>query len=119
MYSEEKLPHCDILVAADVLYNSDLAKQVGLRVYEAISRAISEDTTFPKIIVTDSQQFHGTNFLYALEELQDLNNLLLESGLELLQWNDQNLKNVETSGVIIDEDQVYDAKVRMISWGWK
>ena len=95
-----------------------MAKQIGLRVYEAISHAISENIPFPKIIVTDSQQFHGTNFLVESKELEELNTMLLESGFEVLQWKDQNLKNVETSGVLLDEDQVYDANVRMISWGW-
>lgn len=96
-----------------------MARQIGLRLYESISRALSDNTAFPKIIITDSQQFHGTNFLVELNELRDLNELLLENGFAPLQWEDQNLKNVVGSGVLLDEDQVYDANVRMISWGWE
>lgn len=118
MYSKEKLPQFDILIAADVLYNSDLAKQIGLRLYESISRALSEDATFPKVIITDSQQFHGTNFLVEVEELRELNKMLFENGLDILQWKDSSIKNIETSGVLLDEDQVYDANVRLITWGW-
>jgi hypothetical protein len=118
VYSDEKLPRFDVLVVADVLYNSDLAKQIGLRLYESISRALSEDAPFPKIIITDSQQFHGTNFLVELEELRELNLMLQENGFDTLQWENQNLTNVVGSGVLLDEDQVYDVNVRLISWGW-
>jgi hypothetical protein len=118
VFSEEKLPAFDILVVADVLYNSVLAEQIGLRIYESISRALSDEVAFPKIIVTDSQQFHGTNFLVEVEELKEMNKMLLESGLDILHWEERNLKDVIGSGVLLDEDQVYDANVRLIRWGW-
>lgn len=118
IYSEEKLPQFDILVGADILYNSDLARQVGLRLYEAISRALNDDTPFPKIVIADSQQFHGTNFLVEVEELRELHKMLYENGMDTLRWKDTKLTNITTSGVVIDEDQEYDVNVRLLSWGW-
>ncbi|KAL3802807.1 hypothetical protein HJC23_007584 [Cyclotella cryptica] len=118
VYSDQKLPHCDILVAADVLYNSDLAKRIGLRVHELVSYALSENGAHSGIIITDSQKFHGTDFLLELKELRELNELLLKSGLDQLQWEDRKLQNVVGSGVLLDGDLVYDADVRLLSWGW-
>ena len=33
LFSDISLPECDILIVADVLYNQDLAKQVGQRIH--------------------------------------------------------------------------------------
>ena len=123
MFSDQPLPPCDILVAADVLYNPELAAQVGRRLFEAISRSGNEDdddSSKPplKVIITDSQKFHGTDFLVEAKELVELNSILEECGLELLQWETRQLKDVCGSGVLIDEDQTYDIDVRMIRWGW-
>lgn len=119
LYSEEPLPPCDILIAADVLYNPDLAMQVGRRLHESIVLSFDEGSPPTKVIITDSQKFHGTDFLKEVEELQELNNLFEESGWEQLRWETQTLKNVCGSGVLVEEDQVYDVEVRMIRWGWK
>ncbi|KAL7548544.1 hypothetical protein ACHAWF_011829 [Thalassiosira exigua] len=116
--SEEPLPRCDIVVAADVLYNPELAMQVGRRLHEAIVRSFEEGTTPTKVIVTDSQKFHGTDFLEELGELRELNSLFRENGWEPLRWEMHKLENVEGSGVLVDEDQVYDVEVRMILWGF-
>lgn len=118
VYSNEQLPQFDILIAADVLYNANLAKQIGLRLYESISRSLANDAPFPKVIVADSQKFHGTNFLLEVPELVGLNNMLYENGLDVLRWQEIKLVNVTTSGVVIDEDQEYDVNVRLLSWGW-
>jgi hypothetical protein len=118
IFSKEKLLHCDILVAADVLYNSDLAKQIGLRLHELVSFALSKKVPSPMIVIIDSQKFHGTNILNELEQLRELNDLLVETGLDLLQWEDWKLQNVVGSGVLLDEDLVYNVDVRLLSWGW-
>jgi hypothetical protein len=118
VYSDQKLPQYDILVAADVLYNSDLAKRIGLRLYESVLCALSGKEARPRIIITDSQKFHGTDFLIELKELRELNEALLENGMDQLQWEDQNLQNVVGSGVLLDEDLVYNVDVRLLSWGW-
>ena len=119
VFSKKKLPEFDILVVADVLYNSALAEQIGLRIYESISRALSDKVAFPKIIVTDSQQFHDTNFLVEVEELRELNKVLLESGLDVLHWEERNVIDLVGSGgwFLLEEDQVYDPNVRLIRWG--
>ena len=119
LFSDDPLPACDILIAADVLYNPELAKQVGLRLHEAIVRSFEEGTPPTKVIVTDSQQFHGTNFLVDVAELRELNALFEEDDWEQLKWETQKLSQVCTSGVLIEEDQTYDVKIRMISWGWR
>ena len=106
LYSREELPDCDIVVAADVLYNEDLAKQIGLRCVEVLSRPNP-----PKLLVTDSQRFHGTDFL------EDVNVCLSGIGKEL-EWDYFLLQNVTGSGVMIEGDQIYDAKTRLVSDGW-
>lgn len=118
LFSDKPLPECDVLIAADVLYNPGLAKQVGLRLHEAVVRSFNEGVVPLKAILTDSQQFHGTNFLTEVAELSDLNKLFKENNFEQLEWKSYKLENVCGSGVLVDEDQIYDADVRMISWGW-
>lgn len=118
LFSDQALPACDILIAADVLYNSDLAKQVGRRLHEAIVRSFEEGRPPVKVIITDSQQFHGTNFLEELAELLELNELFEQNNWEQLKWETQKLENVCGSGVLIDEDQIYDVDVRVVRWGW-
>eukprot|EP00578_Thalassiosira_sp_NH16_P018318 CAMPEP_0181094044 /NCGR_PEP_ID=MMETSP1071-20121207/9778_1 /TAXON_ID=35127 /ORGANISM="Thalassiosira sp., Strain NH16" /LENGTH=914 /DNA_ID=CAMNT_0023176337 /DNA_START=206 /DNA_END=2950 /DNA_ORIENTATION=- len=118
LFSDQALPACDILIAADVLYNSDLAKQVGRRLHEAIVQSFEEGRPPVKVIITDSQQFHGTNFLEELAELLELNELFEQNNWEQLKWETQKLENVCGSGVLIDEDQIYDVDVRVVRWGW-
>ena len=118
LFSDLALPACDILIAADFLYNPELAKQVGRRLHEAIVRSFDVGACPTKVIITDSQQFHGTNFLEEVVELRELNAMLKESNYEQLRWEIQKLESVQGSGVLIDEDQTYDVDARMISWGW-
>ena len=106
LYSKEKLPECDIMVAADVLYNEELARQIGLRCIEVLSRPDP-----PKVLVTDSQRFHGTDFISEINA--ELNRIDKH-----LEWDFFLLQNVTGSGVMIEGDQTYDAKIRMISNGW-
>ncbi len=106
LFSSDKLPECDILIAADVLYNEELANQVGKRVVEVMSRESP-----PFLLVTDSQRFHGTDFL------PDVNGIMTDRP-QPFEWDYYELKNVCSSGVMIDEDQTYDSTVRMVSVGW-
>jgi predicted nicotinamide N-methyase len=117
LFSDNPLPTCDILVAADVLYNPELANQVGTRLHEAVIRSFDTGDAPLKVIVTDSQQFHGTNFLDQ-PDLHALNSLFEENNFERLEWKSYKLENVCGSGVLVDEDQTYDVAARMISWGW-
>jgi len=106
LYSDESLPECDIVVAADVLYNEELAKQIGVRCIEVLKRPNS-----PKLVVTDSQRFHGTDFL------EDVNKDLSKIGIHL-EWEYFMLGNVTGSGVLIEGDQTYDSKTRLVRTGW-
>lgn len=106
LYSNEALPKCDILVAADVLYSPELAQQVGKRIMEVLKWDVP-----PCLIVTDSQRFHGTDFL------QDVNEFCLDRSP--LQWQYFELQNIKGSGVMIDTDQIYNSITRMVSVGWE
>ena len=117
LFSSDPLPECDILVAADTLYNTDLARQVGHRLHEAIIRSFEDGLTPTRIIVTDSQKFHGTNFL-AEQEMMALNVILKEGKWKPLQWELETLNDFVGSGVLIDDDQTYDVDVRLLRWGW-
>jgi predicted nicotinamide N-methyase len=105
LFSQDELPECDILVAADVLYNKELAQQIGKRVVEVLSR-----DSPPSLLITDSQRFHGTDFL------QDVNDIVSDQAP--LEWKYFELQNIWASGVMIDGDQTYDATTRMVSTGW-
>jgi SAM-dependent methyltransferase len=106
----------DVVVMADVLYNAHLAKYVGMRCYEVLTstRNTSTSNTTPKpitLIVTDSQRFHGTNFVKTLNK-----NLLEEQhNIEPVEWQEAILTNVTGSGIMIKADQTYDVKARMLS----
>ena len=97
------MPECDILVAADVLYNGSLGKQLGRRCVEALSWEHP-----PKILVSDSQRFQGTDFLPALNA---------ELGTEHV-WEERKLDNFTGSGVLLDEDQTYNVNARVVTIGW-
>lgn len=111
LFSNEPLPKCDIIVAADVLYNEELATQIGRRCLEAL-KPLSPSSPPPKLIVTDSQNFHGTDFLGMVNGHED------RVGLPPLVWEVEVLANFTGSGVMIEEDQLYDVTVRTLSTGW-
>mmetsp|Transcript_18598 Transcript_18598/g.27648 ORF Transcript_18598/g.27648 Transcript_18598/m.27648 type:complete len:300 (-) Transcript_18598:31-930(-) len=98
---DEPLPECDILVAADVLYNSRLAARIG----DVCFRALQRDPNV-KILVSDSQRFSDTDFVP-----------LLSKGLrdESIRWEERYLRDFSGSGVLIDEDQTYNATVRVLA----
>jgi predicted nicotinamide N-methyase len=105
LFSDEPLPECDILLAADVLYNPELAMQVGKRVLDVLSREKPV-----KCIVTDSQRFHGTDFVPIV-------NKALQGKYEI-EWNEYELKGFRGSGIMMTDDQTYDVRTRMISFGF-
>lgn len=105
LFSKQSLPDCDILVAADVLYNEVLAQQIGKRVTEALCRRSP-----PALLITDSQRFHGTDFLGQVNQVFP--------DRPPLKWDYFELKNVRGSGILIAEDQTYDSTTRMVSTGW-
>lgn len=94
----------DVVIIADVLYNEQLATSVGERCWEILNveRPIL-------LIVTDSQRFHGTDFLTIL------NSKTTEAKVfNIPQWKEVMLKGITGSGVLIDEDQTYDIKARVL-----
>mmetsp|Transcript_12481 Transcript_12481/g.25924 ORF Transcript_12481/g.25924 Transcript_12481/m.25924 type:complete len:355 (-) Transcript_12481:117-1181(-) len=107
LFSEEELPDCDVVVAADVLYNELLGMQMGLRCTEILSRPNP-----PKLIVTDSQRFHGTDFL------PFVNAVLEKEGKPQIQWEEHKLEGFTGSGMLVEGDQTYDVTARMLSIGW-
>lgn len=96
------LPDCDILIAADVMYSDRLSTVLGDRILEALKKADP-----PKVLVTDSQRF--ADFTPKLRKiLQD----------ESLRWEERLINSFVGSGVMIEEDQTYDVKARVLSIGW-
>lgn len=105
LFSKCPLPECDIVLAADVLYNPELALQIGNRIYEILSR-----NKQVQLIVTDSQRFHGTDFVPSLNKALQ--------GKYHLEWDEYELKGFRGSGIMIRNDQTYDVTTRMISFGF-
>ncbi|GMI46067.1 hypothetical protein TrCOL_g2495 [Triparma columacea] len=96
----------DVVLACDILYNQELAKEVGRRCYECLSLPKP-----PSLIVTDSQRFHGTDFLVEMNARLLVDNRQHENIL----WETERLTNITSSGILVPEDQVYDISVRYIS----
>jgi predicted nicotinamide N-methyase len=101
--SVEPLPSCDIIVAADVLYNEQLALLVIKRILESQK----QNDPPPYVLVTDSQRF-VTDFDTILSQK------LQEIGRSPVQWISRWLPTFTGSGVVIDADQTYDVKARVL-----
>ncbi len=99
----QPLPHCDVLIAADVLYNDVLAGQLIRRCVEARQR-----TPPPIILITDSQRF--------VDHFEsDINQHIPKiKGEAVLHWEERYLHKFTGSGILVDEDQTYDVKARVM-----
>jgi predicted nicotinamide N-methyase len=105
LFSNEPLPVCDLIVVADVLYNERLAAQVAVRCLEA-----RQCQPPPVILVSDSQRF-----VHKFEG--DLNEKLSSIRDRKVAWENRWLPNFTGSGVLIDGDQTYDVKARVLWMG--
>jgi predicted nicotinamide N-methyase len=102
LFAVQDLPECDVVIVADVLYNERLATQVARRCLQARERQPPA-----LILVSDSQRFVA-NFE------PDLNDRLRRIGQPLVYWENRWLAEFRGSGVLIDTDQTYDVKARVI-----
>lgn len=108
-----------MLVAADVLYNRPLAAQLGRRCHEALSWEGREGgegrPQLSGLIVTDSQQFHSGDDDDFIKEI----NRQPRGGLvhDDIDWT-QGRVAFTGSGILLDEDQSYEAETRFVSW-WR
>jgi predicted nicotinamide N-methyase len=111
-------PPCDLLVVADVLYNERLATQVCRRCAEAL-----EANPDVRILITDSQRFVPT----FVDELNDTLEAAWNGAAsspspshgfirpwQPVKWQAENLMRFTGSGVIIEEDQTYDVRVKTL-----
>lgn len=105
LFSKQPLPECDLIVVADVLYNERLAAQVAVRCLEA-----RQCHPPPVILVSDSQRF-----VHKFEA--DLNVKLSSISDKRVAWENRWLPNFTGSGVLIDGDQTYDVKARVMWMG--
>ena len=69
--------------------------------------------TPPALLVTDSQNLHGTDFW------GEVNGDTSRAGRPGLEWRVEVLEGFVGSGVMVEEDQEYDIRVRMLSTGWR
>ncbi|KAG7362662.1 lysine methyltransferase [Nitzschia inconspicua] len=99
---------CDLLVAADVLYNEQLAKQICRRCAEAYRRN-------PKIqlLITDSQRFVPT-FIEDLNTALEAVAVAEGRNFEKVDWHVETMEGFTGSGVMIDDDQMYNVKVQHV-----
>lgn len=102
--SIEPLPECDTLIVADVLYNERLALLVMKRILESQL----QNSVPPAVLVSDSQRF-VTDFDVLLSAK------LQENGLpDKVEWVSRWLPTFTGSGVLVDSDQTYDVKARVL-----
>lgn len=102
LYSDEPLPECDVMIIADVLYNDDLGMQVIRRIIEGRS----EDPNMV-VLVSDSQRFVN-------DFDKDLNQLFRALDQPRVAWMSRRLPSFTGSGVLVDADQTYPVKARVI-----
>ena len=101
--SVEPLPTCDIIVVADVLYNERLALLVIKRILESQR----QNNPAPPVLVTDSQRF--------VQDFDEtLSRELKKIGEPSVQWASRWLPTFTGSGVVVDADQTYDVKARVL-----
>eukprot|EP00977_Amphora_coffeiformis_P024820 scaffold17305_cov172-Amphora_coffeaeformis.AAC.2 len=106
--SIEPLPECDIMVVADVLYNERLALLVIKRILESQE----QNDPPPSVLVTDSQRFVLDFDTILSEKLEAL-------GQDRVEWVSRWLPSFTGSGVMVDADQTYDVKARVLWVGKK
>ena len=71
LFSNEALPLADVLVCSDLLYNPELAAQVGRRCGEALAAAKQRGSGL-SLLVTDSQRFSGGQSAFTNALLEQL-----------------------------------------------
>jgi predicted nicotinamide N-methyase len=109
LFSKEPLPVCDLIVVADVLYNERLAAQVAVRCLEA------RTSDFPPVIlVSDSQRFVHK---FEADLNEKLSSLSPSQSHARVAWENRWLPAFTGSGVLIDGDQTYDVKARVLWMG--
>jgi predicted nicotinamide N-methyase len=99
----------DLLIVADVLYNDDLAGHIARRIDELLisaarrSSAQRRDRDNVHILVTDSQRFVVDDAIFPVAKWG-----------KATTWETRTLTSFCGSGVAVDEDQIYDATVRVL-----
>lgn len=111
----DALPAADVLLCSDLLYNPDLAHQVGRRVGEALAAA-DERASELSLLVTDSQRFQGGGDGFSRGLLSRLPSDAARKAAEAtLGWQATRLERFTGSGILVDGDQTYDIDARFIS----
>ena len=108
--SSAKLPYphqCSMVIASDLLYNDDLAFALAERVCEAVRDG-------KKVVVSDSQRFHGRAFITRLNEILRKENLWGHE--KEIEWRSTKLKGVETCSMIEEGDVKYDVDVNFLTF---
>ena len=111
--SSEPLPAADIYVFADTLYTRELCGHVARRCRDELwCRGVLR-----RLLLTTSQQFSwiGDEFLELLNE-PPLDGQPKPAGRHWrrLEWEHAQLKRFTGSGILLEDDQTYDAAIRFI-----
>jgi hypothetical protein len=101
VFGPQDLPVCDVMIVADALYNDRLACQIACRCAEAYKRFQAT------VLITDSQRF--------VDHFEsDMDRFMIDVDHPLAVWEPRYLETFTGSGVMIDEDQTYDVKARVM-----
>ena len=103
IFSDQELPHTDVVIAADIMYDDRLGQGLGRRVEQLLKRHPYP----PQIIVCDSQRF--TDFVPSLQT---------KFPKLTLVWEERLINNFTGSGVCVDEDQTYNVTARVLKIGF-
>ena len=107
--SDEELPDADVHVYADTLYTRELCDHVARRCREELwSRA-----RMRRLLLTTSQQFEWIRDDF-LAELNVQPPGQPTRPWQRMEWQHSKLENFTGSGILLEEDQSYDAKIRYL-----
>ena len=111
----DALPAAEVLLCSDLLYNPELAHQVGRRCGEALTAAEERESKL-SLLVTDSQRFQGggDGFSRGLQSRLP-SDAAREAAEAALGWQATHLEQFTGSGILVDGDQTYDIDARFIS----
>ena len=113
--ADEPLPRADMLVCSDLLYSRELSMHVARHCREALWGAAGahDDEAATRLLLTSSQQFAWIKDAF-LDALNSPPASPQHPRWRELAWSEARLESFTGSGILVEDDQVYDANIRWL-----
>ena len=108
----DPLPFADVYLFCDVFYTKELAQHVARRCSEILGRSEGATPGRPSwLFLPDSQRFCSDAFLTELNDRRH--------PAPAMEWQEEKLAQFTGSGILVDEDQTYDAQIAFLDLRWR